>query len=292
MVAADGTAAHRHVQDAVDAAVAAGRPAVIRLQPGIYRGVVRIPKQAPPIALVGSAARHTVIVHDNFASKLDPASGKPFGTFGSSTVFVHADDFSARGVSFANDAGQVGQAVALTITGTRAAFREVRVLGHQDTLYLQGRDTLAWFADCDVHGTVDFIFGAGTGLFERCRIHSLANGYVTAAATPQARVHGLVFNDCELTAAAGVNAVYLGRPWREHAQVAFVGSALGAHILAAGWHDWGKPERQATARFVETGNRGAGAATGQRVAWSRQFDGTHAASFSRKAILGDWNPQP
>jgi pectinesterase len=287
----DGPAMHRSVQAAVDAVVAAGVPATIELRAGSYRGVIEIPAGAPPIALHGEGADRTTVVNDHFASRIDPATDKPFGTFGSATMFVRGNDFSARDLTIANDAGAVGQAVALAVVGTRAAFHRVRILGQQDTLYLQGRDSVAWFADCEVHGTVDFIFGAGTALFERCRIHSTGNGYVTAAATPKEHPHGLVFRACSLTAAPGVDAVYLGRPWRDHARVAFIDSTLGAHILPAGWHDWDKPERQATAWFAEAGNRGPGAGSEGRVAWSHRLDAIAARAHSRTAILRGWNPK-
>ncbi len=289
-VAADGSAQFTSVQAAVNAAVAAGAPATVRIHAGTYRETVRIPAGAPPMELAGDGPERTVIVFGNHAALLDPASGRPFGTFGSATVAVDADDFRARDLTIANDAGPVGQAVALRLSGTRAAFRHVHLRGHQDTLYLQGRDSLAWFGDCAVEGTVDFIFGAGTALFERCRIHSLGDGYVTAAATPHGRRFGLVFRDCRLTAAPGVRAVYLGRPWRDHARVAFLDSVLGAHVLPAGWHDWDRPERRATAHFAEAGNTGPGADAGARAPWAHRLGPRQAAAYSRQAILGDWRP--
>ncbi|WP_162406024.1 pectinesterase family protein [Pseudoxanthomonas jiangsuensis] len=289
-VSAGGDGSHRTVQAAIDAAVAAGVPARIHVTAGIWRGVVDIPTGAPPIELVGDGAGRTVLVNDHFAARINPVTGQPFGTFGSATVFVRGDDFRASRLAIANDAGPVGQAVALAVIGTRAAFEHVRLRGHQDTVYLQGRDSVSWFGDCEVEGTVDFIFGAGTALFERCRIRSLGDGYVTAAATPQGRAFGLVFRDCELAAAPGVRNVYLGRPWRDHARVAFLDSRLGGHILAAGWHDWNQPHRQASAFFAEAGNTGPGAATDARAPWSHRLDPAQAATYTRDAILGDWRP--
>ena len=287
-VAADGSAQYHSVQAAVDAAVARALPATIAIAPGTYREVVDIPAGAPPIALRGRDAATTTIVFDNHAARISPASGQPFGTSGSATLFVRGNDFSARHLTFANDAGPVGQAVAVRISGTRAAFEDVRFLGHQDTLYLQGQDTVAWFGDCHIEGTVDFIFGAGSALFENCRIHSLADGYVTAAATPQGRRFGYVFRDCTLTAAAGVEQVYLGRPWRDHAKVAVIDSTLGAHIVAAGWHDWDQPHRQTTTDDAEYRNQGAGAGRDGRVGWSRTLTAEEAAGYTPEQILGDW----
>lgn len=288
--AGGGQAAHRTVQSAIDQAVAHAQPARIHIHAGTYREVVDIPVGAPAIELVGDDAATTTIVFDNFASRQNPATGKEFGTFGSATVAVRSDDFRAQRLTFANDAGPVGQAVALMITGTRAALRDVRLLGHQDTLYLQGQDTLAWFDHCHIEGTVDFIFGAGSALFERCRIHSLGDGYITAAATPQGRAFGYVFQACELTATAGVEHVHLGRPWRPYAKVAFIDSRLGPHILAAGWHDWDKPDNQTTADYAEYGNRGPGADRAGRVTWSRSLAPAEAARHTRQAILGHWRP--
>jgi pectinesterase len=290
VVSNDGRGDYRSVQAAVDAAVDGGTATTIRIRAGSYREVVDIPAGAPPLRLLGDGARNTVIVFDNHASRRNPRSGQPFGTFGSATVFVRADDFTAERLSFANDAGPVGQAVAVAVIGTRAAFRDVRFLGRQDTLYTQGKGSLSYFRDCYIEGTVDFVFGAGTALFENCELHSVGEGYVTAAATAEGAPYGYVFRHCRLTAAPGVTRVYLGRPWREHARVAILDSELGAHIVPEGWHDWGKPERQATAFYLEAGNTGAGAATDQRVPWSRQWPEIPADAFNRTQILGAWRP--
>lgn len=289
-VSSDGRGDYRSVQAAVDAAVDAGTAATIRVRAGSYREALDIPAGAPPLHLLGDDARNTVIVFDNHASRHNPLSGQPFGTFGSATVFVRADDFTAERLTFANDAGPVGQAVAVVVIGTRAAFRDVRFLGQQDTLYTQGKDSLSYFRDCYIEGTVDFVFGAGTALFENCELRSVGDGYVTAAATPEGKPYGYVFRHCRLTAAAGVTRVYLGRPWREHARVAILDSELGAHIVPEGWHDWGKPERQATAAYLEAGNTGAGAAKGQRVSWSQQWQEAPEDAFDRTHILGAWSP--
>lgn len=289
-VATDGQGDYRSVQAAVDAAVAGGAASTIRIRAGNYREVVDIPAGAPPLHLLGDDARNTLIVFDNHASRRNPSTGQPFGTFGSATVFVRADDFTAERLTFANDAGPVGQAVAVAVIGTRAAFRGVRFLGHQDTLYTQGKGGLSYFRDCYIEGTVDFVFGAGSALFENCELHSVGDGYVTAAATLEGSAYGYVFRRCRLTAAPGVKRVYLGRPWREHAQVAILDSELGAHIVPEGWHDWGKPERRNTAVYIEAGNTGPGAANARRVPWSRQSQRVPADAFDRTRILGAWKP--
>jgi pectinesterase len=57
-----------------------------------------------------------------------------------------------------------GQAVALRISGDKAAFYGCRFLGHQDTLYdHKGRH---FFKNCYIEGTVDFVFGNGRSFYE------------------------------------------------------------------------------------------------------------------------------
>lgn len=273
------------IQAAVDAAVADGHAATIRIAAGTWRGVVDVPPGAPALRLVGAGTEQTRIVNDHYASRIDPRSGRPFGTYGSATMFVRADDFHAEQLTIANDAGPVGQAVALVVDGTRASFDGVHLLGHQDTLYLRKAGTLAWFRDCRIEGTVDYVFGAATALFERCALHSVGDGYITAPSTPAGQAHGFVFRDCTLTAAPGVTRVYLGRPWRPHGAAHFSGCRFDAPVLAEGWHDWGKPENRQTARFTETGNSGSGSALDARVPWLRDAGAPDTAT-----LMQDWRP--
>lgn len=270
----------------IQSAVGGGAPARIRIAAGTWRGVVDIPPHAPPLILQGAGAEATRLVHDHFAGRIDPRTGEPFGTYGSATMFVRADDFTAEALTIANDAGPIGQAVALVVDGARAAFRDVHLLGHQDTLYLRKAGTQVWFRDCRIEGTVDYVFGAATALFERCTLHSVGNGYVTAASTPGGQDYGFVFRDCRLTAAPDVSRVYLGRPWRPHAAVLFAGCLLDAPVPAAGWHDWGKPAQRATARFGEAGNRGPGSDQTGRVSWRHPDPDVPMPA----TLFGSWRP--
>jgi pectinesterase len=56
------------------------------------------------------------------------------------------------------------QAVALRITGDRAAFYNCSFYGFQDTLYdHKGRH---YFENCYIHGSIDFVFGNGRSLYK------------------------------------------------------------------------------------------------------------------------------
>ncbi|MCC4585540.1 pectinesterase family protein [Xanthomonas sp. NCPPB 1067] len=288
-VAKQGNAGYRTVQAAIDAAVQGGKRAQIKVGAGVYQELIVVPANAPALKLTGAGATQTVITYDNYASRINPATGKEYGTSGSSSVIIAGNDFTAEQLSLGNHAGPVGQAVAVRVDGDRAAFRNVRFLGYQDTLYLRGAK-LSYFLDCYVEGTVDFVFGAGTALFENVQLHSLGDGYLTAASTPQEAARGFVFRNARVTAASGVSRVHLGRPWRPYASVSFISSQLGKHIVPEGWNNWGNAANEATARYSEYQSSGAGANPSRRVKWSRQLTAAQAAALDRATILGNWKP--
>lgn len=62
------------------------------------------------------------------------------------------------------------QAVALRISGTKAAFYNSSFYGSQDTLY--DHKGLHYFKNCVIQGSVDFIFGYGRSLYEVSLIFS------------------------------------------------------------------------------------------------------------------------
>jgi len=187
--------------------------------------------------------------------------------------------------------------VALQCLGSGGHFYNCRFLGNQDTLYLHGRgncdgrkvdgNSVCIFEDCYVEGTTDFIFGSAAALFVRCEIRSKADSYITAASTCMGQPAGFVFLQCRLTADEGVDACYLGRPWRDHAQTCFLSCELGAHIRPAGWHDWNKPHARKTVRYGEFGCTGPGASAAGRVKWARKMNSGDAAEALRFFGLPD-----
>jgi pectinesterase len=154
-------------------------------------------------------------------------------------------------------------------------------------LYVGTENSRQYYADCFIEGTTDFIFGEATVVFSHCEIRSLTNSYIAAAATTPRQAFGLVFLDCRLTADTAVKRVFLGRPWRPYARTVYIRTAMGAHILPAGWDDWRNPENEKTAFYAEYESNGPGAAA-QRVAWSRQLTGREAKKYTPEKILGNW----
>ena len=265
------------------------RPWIIYIKAGNYREVVYVQREKRFVALVGEDPARTTITYDLHANMIG-SDGKPIGTFRTPTVQIDADDFSAENLTFENAAGPVGQALAVRVDGDRVVFRNCRFLGWQDTIFLnRGRQ---YFADSYIAGHVDFIFGGATAYFERSHIHVLRNGYITAASTPVEQKHGFVFVNTRITGAADAKT-YLGRPWRDHAQVTFLDTQMSDVVRPEGWHNWDKPEREKTSRYSEIRSTGPGAAIARRVQWAKTMSEADIRAISTTAVLGGadgWDP--
>jgi polygalacturonase len=307
-VAADGTGDYYSIQRAIDVAPAGG--AVISVAPGTYREVLTINK--PNIVLRGpyEDASKTVVVADK-------SSGTAGGTLNSATVNVLADDFLAENVSFVNDFNrthpqlqQGSQAVALLVRGDRDIFKNVRILGNQDTLYAgvgectgSGSDrgcpvARQYFDRCFIEGNVDFIFGDGKTVFDHCVIRSNTHfeGFITAQSKSYAgQDSGFVFHSCRLEAAPGVGNVYLGRPWRPYSTVVYLNTWMDGQIVPAGWREWhpGETDYLPTASYAEYQSSGPGADHSRRDSHGKQLSSQEVEKFEPEHFLrgsDGWNP--
>ncbi|MCX7865683.1 MAG: pectinesterase family protein [Limisphaera sp.] len=291
VVALDGSGDYRSIEEAIYAAPYRGpdRRWVILVKPGTYRERVYVQRERGYLRLVGEDAATTVLSAGLHANMPD-VDGRRLGTFRTATLHVDGDGFEVENLTIANTAGPVGQALALRVDGDRVRFRRCRFLGWQDTILLnRGRH---YFEDCYIEGHVDFIFGGATAYFENCHIHCLRDGYITAASTPPWQTHGLIFRRCRVTGEPGVKT-YLGRPWRPHAMTVFLHCDLSAVVRPEGWHNWGDPSREATARYAEYGNRGPGADRSGRVPWARELGEDEATLLTPERVLAGpdgWRP--
>jgi len=303
-VAADGSAAFKSVQAAVDSLpLNDPTPTVIHIKPGVYKELLHIGPEHPHLRLLGDgpdATEKTVLTYDLSARSLG-ADGKPIGTSKSASIFLEPDDLIAEDVTFENSAGpgtKVGQAVAIKVTGDRCVFRHCRFLAYQDTLYANGAGKRQYYKDCYIAGTVDFIFGNAAAVFEHCTLHSRSAQY--GAVSAQSRLDdtslsGYVFHDCDLEADSDVpkGSVLLGRPWRPYARVVYLDCRIGSHIDPAGWGNWNDPAREKTAFYAEAGDTGPGADRAKRVSWAHILTPEEMKTFSPGRFLAGtdaWDP--
>ncbi len=264
-------------------------PTIIRIAPGSYREKLRI--DVPQITLCGQLGREqdTVLTFTDGADTPN-GNGGTLGTTGSASVTLSSDDVSVENLTFENTRGVGTQAVALLVNGERVQFRNVRFLANQDTLYVKNGSQ--YFRDCYVEGTVDFIFGGATAVFEDCHIHNVGTGTaVVAPNTDQATEFGLVFLGGQLTADGSIadGSMALGRNWGAYGAAAFLHSELGRHISGVGWVKM-SDNVLATARFSEFETMGPGANPGARAPESRQLSADEAAVYTADQLFEDWVP--
>ncbi|HUJ12012.1 MAG TPA: pectinesterase family protein [Verrucomicrobiae bacterium] len=290
-VSSDGSNAFNTVQQAIMAVPAGSptNPVIIHIKPGTYKELIYVQHEKRFFHLVGEDADKTVLTFDLNAN-LKGLDGKPIGTFRTPSTTIDADDFTAENITFENSDGPVGQALAIRVDGDRAAFRNCRFLGWQDTVFLnRGRQ---YFKNCYIAGHVDFIFGAATAFFEKCQIYCRGKGYITAASTPDNAPYGFVFSDCKITGEPGVKT-YLGRPWRDFSAVTWLDTEMSDVVRPEGWNNWRLPRREKTARYAEYNSTGPGANPSARVPWARQLTESEAKEITVEKVLGGadgWNP--
>lgn len=295
VVARDGTGEFRTIAEAVEVCRAFMEyHKVIYVKKGVYKEKVTIPSWLTHIEICGEDRDNTIITWDDHANIKIPEIGKPMGTFRTFTVKVQGNYITFKNITIENNAAKLGQAVALHTEGDHLLFINCRFLGNQDTVYTGIAGTRIYFKDCYIEGTTDFIFGPSTAWFENCDIFSKVNSYVTAASTPADMKYGYVFNHCRLTAAEGVDEVYLGRPWRPYAYTLFMNCNLGKQIRQEGWFNWNDQNNEKTARYLEYGNNGVGANTKKRVVWAHQLTKKEASEITLKSVFSQdnsWIPE-
>ncbi|MCO5582654.1 hypothetical protein L7F22_036552 [Adiantum nelumboides] len=254
----------------------------IIIRPGIYKEKVYVPYRKPFITFQGSGSQRTTITWNSRASDRNQG-GEILGTFGSASIAIDSDYFVARDITFQNTSppplpgAQGMQAVALRISGDKAAFIDCRMLGAQDTLFDHiGRH---FFLRCYIEGAIDFIFGDGRSLYLDCELHANAVTYGAVAASQRNSASdntGFSFVQCKIT---GSGLLYLGRAWGQYARILFAFCYFDNIIIPDGWYDWGDTSRRETVFFGEYKCWGPGAQPRWRVSWSRQLTFQEARPF-------------
>ena len=134
-----------------------------------------------------------------------------------------------------------GVAVAI-YGGDKTIMKNVRMLSNQDTQVTGDR---AYFEDCKIHGTVDFICGGGDNFYYHTDLvlENRGGNVIVAPSTNTSTKWGYVFHECTIKgvddAAAATNAgsYNLGRPWQNSPRTAFINTKMEVVPSAVGWGD-------------------------------------------------------
>src|SRR5262249_49722036 len=101
-------------------------------------------------------------------------------------------------------------------------------------------------------------------------------------------------SDCKITGESADVKIYLGRPWRDFAQVTFLNTNMSEVVRPMGWNNWDRPERERTSRYSEFGSTGPGSKPNDRAGWAKPLSAADVSSISVAAVLGgtdNWDPR-
>lgn len=199
-------------------------------------------------------------------------------TFHTASFAATGAGFIARDITFENWAGpQKHQAVALRVGADHGVVYRCSIIGYQDTLYVHSQRQ--FFRECDVYGTVDFIFGNAAVVFQNCSLYArkpmaMQKNTITAQNRKDPNQNtGISIHACKIVATPDLHAskgsfpTYLGRPWKLYSRTVYMLSNIGDHVHPRGWLEWNATFALDTLYYGEYMNYGPGAALGQRVKW-------------------------
>ncbi|KAJ8422062.1 hypothetical protein Cgig2_009800 [Carnegiea gigantea] len=302
VVAKDGTGDHKTISEAIDASKklrSGTKRFIIYVQKGIYNENVVVTNKMKNLMLIGDGIDATIVTGDK-----NVQDGST--TYRSATVGVSGDGFIAKGITFENTAGpQKHQAVAFRSGSDFSVFYKCSFKGYQDTLYVYSKRQ--FYKECDIYGTVDFIFGDAAVVFQNCRIYArkpMSNQANTITAQGRSDPNentGIVIHDSIIDAGPDLKPVqgsvrtFLGRPWQQYSRTVVMKSAIGGLVNPAGWAPWDGDFGIKTLYYGEYMNTGPGADTSHRIKWPGYHPITSLAEAEKFSVqnflVGDaWIP--
>ncbi|KAI9181737.1 hypothetical protein LWI28_018085 [Acer negundo] len=272
IVAKDGTGNYTTITEAVEAAPNSSTTRfVIYIKAGAYFENVEVVRKKTMLTFIGDGIGKTIV-----KASRNVVDG--WTTFRSATAAVVGDKFIAKGITFENSAGpSKHQAVALRSGSDFSAFYQCSFVGYQDTLYVHS--LRQFYRECDIYGTVDFIFGNAAVVFQNCNLYARKpdenqkNMFTAQGREDPNQNTGISILNCKIAAAADLIPnqtdfkTYLGRPWKEYSRTVIMRSHIGDLVDAAGWLEWNGTFALSTLYYGEYMNRGPGSNTSGRVTW-------------------------
>ena len=247
----------------------------ITIEPGFYRDYALFEQSRNNVSIVGGGADwNDVILYNPYPTDVNNGIG---------VLTLRSSDIDVRNMNIDTRAYETfpGRMRALITTGDRLVFQDTIIKGGQDTLYaIEGS---AYFKNCEVWGSVDFIYGGALTVFDECIIAQVrdSGAPITAPNTELASPYGEVFLNCTFPRPmiangypynVGLNNTTFQRPWGKDGMTAIINCQLGAHFSTIGWGEgWGN---QTTARSLEYGSTMIGGGAAPSIA-QRQAAGAY-----------------
>ncbi|XVF86990.1 hypothetical protein PTKIN_Ptkin18bG0084700 [Pterospermum kingtungense] len=269
VVAQDGSGDFETIKEAVNLVGKKNQSRfVIYVKQGKYVENVILDKNKWNVMIYGDGKDKTII-----SGSLNNVDGTR--TFDSATFAVAGRGFIAKDIGFVNLAGaEKHQAVAMRSGSDCSVFYSCAFDAYQDTLY--AHSNRQFYRECDILGTIDFIFGNAAVVFQSCNIQPrqpLPNQFNTITAQGKSdrnQNSGISIQKCSITAYGNLTAnTYLGRPWKAYSTTVIMQSDIGAFLNPVGWKEWvDKVDPPNTIFYAEYRNSGPGSTVDQRVKWA------------------------
>lgn len=217
---------------------------------------------------------------------------------------VSGDGFMAKDIGFRNTAGVQGdQAIALAVASDQAIIYRCKISGHQDTLYAQS--LRQFYRECDISGTIDFIFGNAVTVIQSSNILLqkpkgsnviMASGRTDPGQNTGISIHrSRIVPGSELASMKHSCKSYLGRPWKAYARSVVMLTYIDDSIESRGWLEWSGSKYLSSLYYGEYLNTGSGSLTSGRVKWSgyHVMSENDAEKFTVGNFIGGdtWIPQ-
>lgn len=197
-------------------------------------------------------------------------------------------------MGFENTAGpSKHQAVGLMSTADESIFYRCHFDAFQDTLY--AHSNRQFYRECNIYGTVDFIFGNSAVVLQNCNIlpkrpmPGQKNTITAQGKVDPNQNTGISIHNCTIWPSANLTGVetYLGRPWKNYSTTVYMQSFMGSLIDPKGWLPWVGDSAPDTIFYAEYQNFGPGSVTIDRVKWTglRNITEKEATQFTVAAFL-------
>ncbi|KAF3434319.1 hypothetical protein FNV43_RR25422 [Rhamnella rubrinervis] len=288
VVAKDGSGKYKTIGEALKSVPdTSKRTTVIYVKKGIYYENVRVEKSKWNVVMVGDGMTATIV-----SGGLNVVDGTP--TFSTATFAVFGKNFVGRDMAFRNTAGaRKHQAVALMASADLVVFYRCQIDAFQDSLY--AHSNRQFYRECDIYGTVDFIFGNSAVVLQNCNILPrvpMAGQQNTI--TAQGKVDpnqntGIAIQNCTIWPFGDLSKVntYLGRPWKNYSTTVFLNNYMASFVNPKGWLPWVGDSAPSTIFYSEYQNFGPGSTTKDRVKWKglRSITQKEAIRFTVQSLL-------
>ncbi|XP_010266532.1 PREDICTED: probable pectinesterase/pectinesterase inhibitor 34 [Nelumbo nucifera] len=273
VVSKDGNGTYKKISDAIKSVPDYNsRRTIIYVKAGVYEEKnLKVGRKKTNLMFIGDGKSKTIITGGkNFFDNIT--------TFHTASFAASGAGFIARDITFENYAGPAKhQAVALRVGADHAVVYRCNVIGYQDSLYVHSQRQ--FYRECDIYGTVDFIFGNAAVVIQNCSLYArkpmdMQKNTITAQNRKDPYQNtGISIHNSRVLATPDLQSskanfsTYLGRPWKLYSRTVYMQSYIGDHVHARGWLEWNATFALDTLYYGEYMNYGPGAAVGQRVQW-------------------------